>query len=179
MTKALTTTEKTLREHRYTDKGGSERKLTLKERRCIQYYLEGHPKHPEIRGNMAQSALKAGYKYAENGYNLLNLDRFKGLFKTLMDSQGLDDLRLNNKLSDLVDAKHTRVYERKDADPLVVEYENHQVQLGAVTLAHKLKDRLQPPVSERDKAPIVQINITQGQIDGMKAYNDEVKARIE
>lgn len=57
--------------------------LTLKERKFIKYYLE--------TGNISQSAIKAGYKHREQGFETLSNLINKGLFDCYLEQLGIDD----------------------------------------------------------------------------------------
>lgn len=57
------------------------RKLTIKQRKFVKYYLE--------TGNASRSALRAGYKHRESGYENVSKPLISRLFQELLEESGI------------------------------------------------------------------------------------------
>jgi len=114
-----------------------ERKLTLKQRKFIKYYLES--------GNASDAARKAGYALdKQQGYENLTKPYLKQAFVALMDKKGLTDDKIATKLMELMEAKKqiSANITYGDADEKTtdfIEVPDNQTQFKATELSMKVK----------------------------------------
>jgi phage terminase small subunit len=85
----------------------SNKKLTLKENRFIQYYIES--------GNASDAALKAGYKQRQSGYENLTKPYIKAFLKAHLKEAGITPFKVALVLKEALDA--TRINRLKQEEP--------------------------------------------------------------
>lgn len=97
-----------------------ERKLTLKQRKFIKYYLE--------TGNQSEAARRAGYALAVSGRENILKPTVRAAFMALLDKKGLTDEKITDKLIELIEAKKP-----------ISDAPDNQTQIKAVELLMKVK----------------------------------------
>jgi phage terminase small subunit len=128
-----------------------EEKLTLKQRKFLSYYLQS--------GNATQSAIKAGYKCSASGQENLEKPLIREAFQRLLDKHKLTDKRIAEKLNQLLNCKRIQscqVFIKEENGKMVanensndfIEVDDNPVQLKALELLVKLKERFSPAVED-------------------------------
>lgn len=118
-----------------------DKKLTLKMRLWLQYYLD--PSDPKTFGNASAAARAAGYRCSSrisyDNVGAANLKRLSPHIEKWFDEAGLSEVRLKEKLLLLLNAKETKFFQHAGMITDQVEVKALGIQRQALEMAMKMR----------------------------------------